>query len=482
MPRHRRPPHTATPHRRTRRGARPPLAVAAVSLGCPKNLVDTEVMLGLLRGDGFSITADARDADVLLVNTCCFIEDARAEAAEALEEAAAWRRSHRAGALICAGCWPQMDAGLLHRRFPEIDACLGPGDVGRVVSVVRDALAGHKAYAPRAAPSAYLYDESAPRLRATPPWTAYIKIADGCSHRCRFCVIPRLRGRFRSRSVRAIVREAERLAEEGVREVNLVAQDTTAFGHDHREGDIADLLRDLAHVEGLRWVRLLYGFPTRVTGRLIAVMAAEPRICDYIDIPFQHSHPDVLRSMGRPGEGESYLRLVHRLRDAMPDIAIRSTFLVGFPGETEAHFRDLLQFLQAAQLDRAGAFCYSRERGTPAADLPHQVPAEVAQARYDELMTLQQSISLARNEPWVGRELEVLLEQRGAASGRWIGRSFRDAPEIDGSVEVRAGRRNLRPGRFVRAAITAAEPYDLTGEIAEPTGPAPRSRGRDMRR
>ena len=458
--------------RRRRAGADAPRAVAAISLGCPKNLVDSEVMLGLLRAAGFSVTADRGDADVLLVNTCCFIADARAEAAEALEEAASWRRSGRSRALVCAGCWPEMEAASLGRRFPEIDAFMGPEDVSRVVSVVEDALAGRPTAAPRGAPTGYLYDETAPRLRATPPWTAYIKIADGCSHRCRFCVIPRLRGRFRSRSIPSIVREAERLAEDGVREVNLVAQDTTAFGSDRGEGDIADLLRELAHVEGLCWVRLLYGFPTRISPGLIDVMAAEPRICEYIDVPFQHSHPDILRSMGRPGDGRSYLRLIERLRDSMPDIAVRSTFLVGFPGETDAHFRDLLQFLEAAQLDRAGAFCYSPEEGTPAAALSAQVPAELAGERYHQLMALQQRISLARNRRWVGRELEVLLEGRGSTTGEWVGRSFRDAPEVDGTVRLRAKRRQLRPGRFARAAITAAEPYDLIGEATGST-PSP---------
>ena len=440
------------------------LAVGAISLGCPKNLVDTEVMLGLLQEAGFSLVSDPGQADVLLVNTCSFVQAAREESAEALAEATQWRRSRGAGALVCAGCWPQGDLARLQQEFPEIDAFMGPGDVARVASVVENALAGAGPRKPAASPSSYLYDDKTPRVAATAPWTAYIKIAEGCSHRCRFCVIPRLRGRRRSRPLHSIVREARALAHRGVREINLVAQDTTAYGRDRGGADIADLLSKMARVRGLRWVRLLYGFPTRVTNRLIAAMAQEPTVCEYIDVPFQHADRGILRRMGRPGDGNAYLRLIARLRSAMPDVAIRSTFLVGLPGEGEEQFRRLLEFVEEAQLDRAGAFCYSPEPGTPAADMPDQVPAEVAQQRFHELMTLQQRISLARNQRWVGREIEVLIEAEGESPGEWIGRSFRDAPEIDGAVKVKAGRRLLAPGEFVRAEVTAAEPYDLTAE------------------
>jgi len=261
------------------------------------------------------------------------------------------------------------------------------------------------------------------------------------------------------------VREARALAERGVREINLVAQDTTAYGRARGDGDIADLLSKLARVGGLRWVRLLYGFPTRVTNRLIAVMARHPTICEYIDVPFQHSDRGLLRRMGRPGDGDTYLRLIERLRNAMPDVAIRSTFLVGFPGERDREFRRLLEFVEAAQLDRAGAFRYSPEPGTPAAEMEDQVPAEVAQERFHELMMLQQRISLARNEGWVGRPMGVLIEAEGDSAGEWVARTFRDAPEIDGTVKIKAGRRRLKPGEFVQAKVTAAEPYDLIAEV-----------------
>jgi ribosomal protein S12 methylthiotransferase len=435
---------------------RPPVTVGVISLGCPKNLVDSEVMLGLLQEAGFTIVTQPDQADVLLVNTCCFIAPARQESAQALAEAVAMRRAGKAQAVVCAGCWPEMEAGHLRAQFPEIDAFLGPGDIADIVSIIRGAIAGAGAERP-AAPPSYLYDDAVPRLRATPPWTAYLKIAEGCDHRCRFCVIPRLRGPYRSRNFESVLREARSLAASGVREINLIAQDTTAYGRDLAGPDLAGLLAGLAAIPDLHWIRLLYTFPSRVADRLIEVMASQPAICKYIDVPFQHADRELLRRMGRPGDGDSHLKLIARLRSAMPDIAIRSTFLVGFPGETEEAFEGLLGFLDAAQLDRAGAFVYSSEAGTPAAAMLDQ---------YHRLMMRQQAISLARNQRWVARELEVLVESRGPSRGRWIGRSFRDAPEIDGSVIVNAGRLRLQPGRFIQARVVQAQPYDLVARAS----------------
>jgi len=445
---------------------RPRLTVGVISLGCPKNLVDTEVMLGLLREAGFAITTDSQQADLLIVNTCCFIGAARQESSDALSEAAELRRSGRAQALVCAGCWPERDAEALRKQFPEIDALMGPGDVADIVEIAGRALSGAGAMERPLSPPSYLYDETAPRLRATPPWTAYVKIAEGCDHRCRFCVIPRIRGRYRSRTIGSVVAEAESLSRDGVREINLVAQDTTAYGKDLDGPDIADLVSALAIVEGLHWIRLLYTFPTRVTPRLIEAMAAHETVCKYIDVPFQHADRDLLRQMGRPGDGASYLKLIGQLRRAMPEIAIRTTFLIGFPGETEQAFEGLLEFVDAAQLDRAGAFVYSAEPGTPAAEMPDQVPPEIARERLHEMMVRQQAISLARNREWIGKRIEVLVESQGPSRSTWVGRSFRDAPEIDGSVIVRAERQAMQPGRFVRAEITGAEPYDLRARIA----------------
>jgi len=463
------------------RGRRSGLAVGAISLGCPKNLVDTEVMLGLLDQAGFAVVADPQQAqeraepgraglrpvaDVILVNTCCFIAPAREEAAEALRQAVRWKQRGSAKTVICAGCWPQAALAELQECFPEVDAFMGPDQVPQVVSVVQQALAGLRPQPLVCSSPTYLYDDTTPRLRATPLWTAYLKIAEGCSHRCAFCVIPRLRGRYRCRRLSSVVAEAERLAAEGVVEVNLVAQDTTAYRDEESGAAIADLLAALARTEGLRWVRLLYGFPTRVTKRLIGTMAREPVVCKYLDLPFQHADREILHRMGRPGEGAGYLRLIADLRAAMPDIAIRSSFLVGFPGEGEGEFQRLLEFVEAAQLDRVGAFCFSREPGTPAADMPDQVPAELAHERYHRLMSLQQGISLARNQRWVGRDLEVLVEWRGQRQGEWVGRSFRDAPDIDGTVVVRSNRRLQIP-----RAQPVAEPAEGGPPLGDPEGP-----------
>lgn len=438
------------------------LAVGAISLGCPKNLVDTEVMLGLLRQAGYEIVSDPAQASVLLVNTCCFIEEARQEGAEALEEALQWRKRPQARALIVAGCWPQSDPHHLRQHFPEIDALLGPAQVPQVVRIVERALTGSPPELPTGPPGAFLQEADTPRLRATPPWTAYLKIAEGCDHRCRFCVIPSLRGSYRSRPLDSVVAEARRLAAQGVRELTLVAQDTTAYGRDTGEADLAELLTRLAAIQELHWIRLLYGHPKRITSRLVEVMATKEKVCHYLDLPFQHADRGILRNMGRPGDGEEHLKLLAQLRSSLPDLAVRTAFIVGYPGEGEEEFARLMEFVEAAQLDRAGAFVYSREPGTPAAKLEGQVPTEVAEQRRDALMALQQSISLARNRSWVGRELEVLVEQPGA-HGAWLGRSFRDAPEIDGRVILRPSRRPLTPGQFTRAQITQARPYDLVG-------------------
>ncbi len=451
------------PRGRASRGRRAPRpAVGVISLGCPKNLVDTEVMLGLLGEAGCALVANPGDADVILVNTCSFIAAAREESARALEEAIEWKKEGTVKAVVCAGCWPRHELTALHARYPEVDAFMGPGDVPRVVSVVEAALAGKGRERLLSPEPAYLYDDATPRLRATPPWTAYVKIAEGCSHGCAFCVIPRLRGPSRCRPMASVVSEARALADQGVIEVNVVAQDATAYRDPETGEDIADLLGALAHIPGLRWIRLLYAFPTGVTSRLIEVMAEEPTICKYLDLPFQHADREVLRGMGRPGDGEQYLRLIAELRQAMPDIAIRSTFLVGFPGESERAFGQLLAFVEAAQLDRVGAFTFSAEEGTRAAEMPDQVPPEEARERYHRLMSRQQTISLARNQRWVGRTLEVLTERPGAERGEWVGRSFRDAPEIDGTVVI-ASRRALRPGDLATVKVSGAEPYDLFG-------------------
>ncbi len=476
------------------------MKVGIISLGCPKNLVDTEVMLGQLAAAGHHITPDAREAQAIIVNTCCFIEPARREAAAAVREALALKHRGACRVVIIAGCWPQREGARLARRFPGVDAMVGVNDFHRIAEVLKQVVGQNLAFCPsrdrrrppragearppkagKPLPYAPLlrisppvrahgraplrYSEDTPRLLATPPWTAYIKIAEGCNHRCAFCVIPHVRGPLHSRTLGSVAAEARKLASAGVKELNLVAQDTTAYGRDlYGKPRICDLLRRLARIKGVRWLRLMYCFPTAVSAELIALLREEPKLCRYIDLPVQHSERKLLRAMGRPGSGADYLELAQRLRAEVPGIAVRTSILVGFPGETAREFEALLDFLATARFDRVGAFVYSREQGTRAAGLPRQVPPRQAQERYRRVMELQQGVSAELNRAWVEREMEVLVEARSPAPFSWVGRSRRDAPEIDGLVYLRGGRA-VKPGDFVRARIAAARAYDLEGEI-----------------
>jgi ribosomal protein S12 methylthiotransferase len=446
------------------------MKIGIISLGCPKNLVDTEVMLGYLTAAGHEITPDPNQAEAIIVNTCCFIAPAREEAAQAVREALALKNRGPCRLVVIAGCWPQREGQRLLEEFPEADALIGLNDVPRIAEIIGQAetSAAPPGAAPivRISPPAYLYGDDTPRITATPPWTAYVKIAEGCDHRCAFCVIPQVRGRLRSRSIESIAAEAQALASRGVKELNLIAQDTTCYGRDiYGASRVCDLLRALAPISGVRWLRLMYCYPTGVSDELIELLRDEPKLCKYIDLPLQHSEPQILRAMRRPGSGEAYLRLIERLRDEVPGIAIRTSILVGFPGETEEQFEALLAFLSAARFDRCGAFVYSTERGTAAADMPGPVPPEVAQERYRRVMELQQRISLERNRECLGQAMEILIEAPASPPFAWVGRSYRDAPEIDGLVYVSNGSM-LRPGDFVAARITAAREYDLEAEVA----------------
>jgi len=449
------------------------MKIGVVSLGCPKNLVDTEVMLGHLQAAGHEITPDELAAEALIVNTCCFIEPAREEATQAVREALALKGRGACRLVIIAGCWPQREGPRLLEQFPGADALVGVNDFPQIAAIVEE-LAGEEGEEKRhpllrISPPQYLYSHDTPRLLATPAWTAYLKIAEGCDHRCAFCIIPQLRGRFRSRPIESLLAEAQALARGGVRELNLIAQDTTGYGRDlYGRSRLCELVRRLAAVEGVRWLRLMYCCPTRVDEDLVALLREEPKLCKYIDLPVQHSEPDVLRAMRRAGSGALHLDLVKRLREEVPGVAIRTSILVGFPGETEEHFQALLDFLAAARFDRAGAFIYSRERGTRAAEMPGQVPSQGAQERYRRVMELQQTISLERNREWVGRQMEVLVEVKAETAAQapfsWVGRSHRDAPETDGLVYLRGGK-GLKPGDFARARITGARDYDLEGKV-----------------
>ncbi len=433
--------------------------VSVVNLGCPKNQVDAEVMLGLLREGGHELSANPEDADVIIVNTCGFIQDAKEESVNALLDAVRLKSEGKARRVIAAGCLAQRYAQELHAEIPEVDGFVGVGAQPGIVAAVRATLAGQP-YMAVDAPRAVL-PEDLPRILSTPPWTAYIKTSDGCDRPCAFCAIPKIRGRMVSRPIEAIVAEAQRLAAQGVREISLIAQDTNRYGMDiYGANRLVDLLRALCGVDGIEWVRPLYYFPTGVSDELIELTATEPRMCKYMDIPLQHVARPLLQRMHRPGDGEKYLRLVEKIRAANPEIAIRSTFIVGYPGETDAEFRELLEFLKTARLDRVGAFQFSPEEGTPAAELPDPVRSHVIRGRYARLMQLQQKISLERNREWVGRRLRVLVEAPTDKEGATrVGRSHRDAPEIDGVVYLR--RCDAQPGEFVAAKVVDAGPYDL---------------------
>ena len=448
--------------------------VGLISLGCPKNLVDSEVMAGYLVEKGFDFTGDPEEAEVIIVNTCSFIGPAIEEAKQSLREMIQLKEEGNCLALICAGCLPQREGEALVAEFPEVDAFLGVDQIPQVAEIAAQLLGVQEGIElPRTIGKAtYLYDDTAPRLLTTPPWTAYVKVAEGCLHRCSFCTIPAIRGDFRSRQIDSVVREVEDLVNTGVGEIVLTAQDTTAYGRDIGTS-LAALLRELDKIEELHWLRLMYGYPGEITDELLEIMRSSSKICNYLDIPLQHAHPRILREMHRPGSAEEYLALIAKLRAAMPEIALRSAFIVGFPGETEAEFQTLLDFLGQAQLDRVGAFVYCREPGTKAAELDGQVPEEVAQERFHRLMALQQQISLQRNQLCIGKKLEVVIE--GEADEGLIGRTFRDAPEIDGEVVLELPPQRFMPGDgdFVMAEITGASEYDLTGRLADlPPAPA----------
>jgi ribosomal protein S12 methylthiotransferase len=451
------------------------MTIGVISLGCPKNLVDTEVMLGLLAAAGHRITPNQHEAEAIIVNTCCFIAPAREEAAQAVRDALQLKQQGTCRLVVVAGCWPQREGARLLEQFPDVDALIAVNDVPRIAEIVAElearrdpSTAAVSKSRLRISAPVYLYGGETPRLLATPPWTAYLKIAEGCNHRCAFCAIPRIRGRFRSRTIESLAAEARDLAQRGVKELNLIAQDTTCYGRDlYGKPRICELLRQLAAVDGIHWLRLMYCYPTGIDAELIALLRDEPKLCKYLDLPVQHSERALLRAMRRPGSGADYLDLIGRLRDEVPGITVRTSIVVGFPGETEQDFEALLEFVAAAQFDRVGAFVYSPEQGTPAARMANQVPPDVAEERYARVMTLQQGISQERNRGWVGSEVEVLIEAPAAPPFSWAGRTQRDAPEIDGLIYVADGK-STRPGDFVRARITAAREYDVEGLISEP--------------
>ncbi|MCR4399160.1 MAG: 30S ribosomal protein S12 methylthiotransferase RimO [Firmicutes bacterium] len=435
--------------------------VGMVSLGCPKNLVDSEHMLGLLVEAGYEVTADAADADVLIVNTCGFIEEAKRESVEAVLDMARFKADGRCRALIVAGCLAERYRMELLENIPEADGIMGVGAVADVCSVVAEALAGRRPVLfPAAGP-----ERCMPRVGLTPRHTAYLRIADGCSNRCSYCAIPGIRGPLRSKPLDLVLGEASSLAESGVMEVVLVAQDCTAWGTDiYGRPSLHLLVRRLAAVSGFHWIRLMYCHPSRVTDDLIEVMAATPKVCHYLDVPVQHASARILRLMKRPHDAGHVLEVVGKLRRAMPDVALRTTYMVGFPGETERDFSELLAFMKEARFDRAGVFVYSPEEGTPAASLGGRVPERTKRDRYRRAMSLQRTISRSMNRRLVGSRVEVLVERRLGPT-RWLGRTWRDAPEVDGVAHLSGPA--PAPGTFVPAVVASAGAYDIHCTVEE---------------
>ncbi len=441
------------------------MKIVFVSLGCDKNLADTELMLGILREKGYEFVFDAEEADVAVVNTCCFIGDAKEESIQTLLELGDLRTSGRLKGLIAAGCLAQRYGEEVQKEIPEVDALVGTAAIEEIGEAVEDVLAGERKnrFRDLNAPPAFRQE----RAVTTGGHYAYLKIAEGCGKHCTYCVIPGVRGNYRSIPMEELTAQAERLAQNGVKELILVAQETTIYGVDlYGKKSLPRLLKKLAEIRDIRWIRVLYCYPEEITQELIDVMAQEPKICHYLDIPIQHAADGVLRRMGRHTCQKELRELIGRLRERIPDICLRTTLISGFPGETQEDFEELYRFVNEMEFDRLGVFAYSQEEGTPAAGMPDQVEEAVKEARRDELMELQQAIAFEKAEDMIGREVTVMIEGRVAEEDIYAARTYRDAPNVDGFLFLRTGA-NLMTGDFVKAVVTDSNEYDLIGEIAD---------------
>jgi len=439
-------------------------SVHLISLGCPKNTADSELMLGALVREGFEVTLDPQQAQVLLVNTCAFIEPAKKESIDAILAAAEVKRNGAGKRLVVAGCLAQRYGAELREQFPEVDIFVGTGNFLDLPELLRRSERPELRPIPYSGAAHLLPTAEAPRIKTGNPFSAYLKVSEGCDHRCAFCIIPKIRGRHESRALEGVTEEARRLAASGVREINLIAQDLTAYGRDLRpSSSLAALLHRLARIDEIRWIRLLYCYPNFVSDELLAAIASIEQVVKYIDMPLQHADDGMLRAMKRERSTDALRRLLDRVRKAIPAVALRTSFIVGFPGETEAAFTNLVGFVREQRFDRLGVFTYSREENTAAYELVDQVPERVKRRRRAELMEVQAEISLAKNRDLVGREIEVMVE--GAAPGRATrlrARTPAQAPEIDGMVLLSG---EAEPGDIVRARIERATTYDLHGRI-----------------
>ncbi len=442
--------------------------IGFISLGCPKNLVDSEVMLGLLQKEGHTITADKSEAEVIVINTCSFIEDSRKESIDAILETAELKKTGACRRLVVTGCLAERYPHEIQSDLTEVDAILGANQITQITRAVSGEAVPPPASFGRSDADLYLYDHDTPRTLATPGYSAYIKIAEGCDHTCAFCIIPKIRGAFRSRSIFSIVQEARNLADRGVREITLVSQDTTSFGLDVGvEDGLAHLLQALDKMPDLRWIRFLYVYPNMVSDRLLDTVASSSRICKYIDMPLQHASAAVLRSMRRGGNRQSLTRMIERIRKGIPDVTLRTTMIVGFPGETEADFRELVNFSRDVEFDRLGVFTYSDEENTAAHRLRRKVSSRTAENRRRILMDQQARIAARKNRALIGKELLILVEGASGESDLLLqGRLESQAPEIDGVCLINDSvAREVNAGEFRTIRITDVLGHDLLGTI-----------------
>ena len=436
-----------------------------ISLGCDKNLTDTEVMLGLLASRGYEMTDDECEADIIVINTCCFIHDAKEESIQNILEMAEYKKEGSLKALIVTGCLAQRYRQEILDEIPEVDAVLGTTAYDQILDAVDEALKGQNSV--RMEDLQRLPKVEAKRQVTTGGHFAYMKIAEGCDKHCTYCIIPKIRGRFRSRPMEELIREAEELAEQGVKELILVAQETTLYGKDlYGEKSLPVLLRKLCKISGLRWIRVLYCYPEEITDELIRVMKEEPKICHYLDLPIQHANDDILKRMGRKTSKQELIDIVGKLRKEIPDICLRTTLITGFPGETQEQYEELYRFVSEMEFDRLGVFTYSPEEDTPAVLMPDQIEESVKEERQAELMELQQEIAFEAAENMVGKEVLVMIEGKVADENVYVGRTYKDAPNIDGLIFVETGV-ELVSGDFAKVRVTGALEYDLIGGIEE---------------
>lgn len=434
-----------------------------VSLGCDKNLVDSEVMLGIIREKGYKITNDEMEADIIVVNTCCFINDAKEESINTILEMAEYKKIGNCKALIVTGCLGQRYHEEIKEEIPEVDGIIGTSSYEAITSVIDDALKGH--FSERLEPIDYTPEREVNRIVTTGGYYGYLKIAEGCDKNCTYCIIPSLRGKFRSRPIEALVKEATQLAEHGVKELILVAQETTLYGIDlYKEKSLPRLLKELVKINGIEWVRLLYCYPEEITDELIETIKTEEKVCNYLDMPIQHASNHILKRMARRTTKEDIVHIIQKLKQEIPDIALRTTIISGFPGETEQDHEEVMEFVDEMEFDRLGVFTYSMEEGTPAARLGDQLEEEVKEARREEIMNLQQEIAFSNSEKMVGKTLKVLIEGKLPDENVFIGRTYKDAPNVDGYIFV-ASEDELMSGDFVTVQVTDAKEYDLIGEV-----------------